>query len=154
MSNLRFLLRLHNRAWDAVNRAEGSAPAADAGGAQEAGSDSDSDVELLGLRTRLVERAAEGGRLAKSIPGPTLEQSARFENQAISRAWQEFLRESFGDPGPVNHDTGSSSGSLEKTTNHLLAQICDPLDTQPQMPPLEAAGAFGDVVRLARLGSS
>lgn len=148
MSNLRFLLRLNNRAWDAVNRYESGVPP-DNGG-QAADSDSDSDIELLGWRTRLVERAAEGSRFAMTIPSPTVpavsDQPAKFVNQTISNALQELLRESFGDTGPVNHDTGSTSGSLENTTNYLLTQICDPMATQGTMPLDNDRSLFGVAV--------
>lgn len=66
VGNLQWLLRLRSRALSKMHAAPNGG--GDAGRAMDPEqSDSDEDVELLGWRTRLIERAAAGAQTAKTI---------------------------------------------------------------------------------------
>ncbi|WVR05539.1 hypothetical protein IAU60_002557 [Kwoniella sp. DSM 27419] len=139
VQNLRWLLRLRQRAVDRTGqvreRAEGS---------QGPDSDTETDAGLLGWRTRLIERAARGGRQkatsiqTKSPASTGVAVPGDFEKiiRSIPQAIQEHVAAGIPSTGSMSESPSSQIAS----TDQLLHQFWDPMmsnqDSTSQTPQL------------------
>ncbi|WVQ67495.1 uncharacterized protein L199_005695 [Kwoniella botswanensis] len=141
VNNLRWLLRLRVQAARKIEKAIGGQSTAQQTN-YDVGSDSeDENIELIGWRTRLIERISKGGQTAKTISQTTPTASAATEsptadvNDTISVALQQLL----GTSNTISAQDGQrSSTSMDNesndffgnSTNDLLHQFWDPLMLQ------------------------
>ncbi|WVW85195.1 hypothetical protein I302_107233 [Kwoniella bestiolae CBS 10118] len=141
VNNLRWLLRLRAQAARKIEKAVGGQSVAQST-TYDVGSDSeDENIELIGWRTRLIERVSKGGQTAKTISQTTPSASAATEsptadvNDTISVALQQLLGTSDlvsaheGQQSSAGMDN-ESSDFFGNSTNDLLHQFWDPLMLQ------------------------
>ncbi|OCF30850.1 hypothetical protein I317_05061 [Kwoniella heveanensis CBS 569] len=141
LNNLRWLLRLRAQAARKIQRSTGGTGSHTPQGSGGEESD-DENIELIGLKTRLIERASKGLQTAKTIfqstpsaTGTTEESPNANVHDTISMALQELLYSS-GAPGqnlPEVSDAVATSDPTDlndTSTNDLLHQFWDPMMLQ------------------------
>ncbi|KAK6909911.1 hypothetical protein L486_00437 [Kwoniella mangroviensis CBS 10435] len=138
LHNLRWLLRLRAQAIRKVQKSSGemggTQPGADLGEESD-----DENVELIGLKTRLIERASRGTQTAKTILQVTpaasgiTESPSNIINDTISLALQDILysSETSGQNAPtVSKEITSNNDVNDSSTNDLLHEFWDPMMLQ------------------------
>ena len=115
VNNLQWLLKLRQRAADKMARAARSAGSGDKTGNGQVGEeqgegDADSDdVELLGWRTRLIQRAAKTQTATTiSVPSPLNSGTSASPNAAVAATITNALQQHFAPTAGVTGDTNTS----------------------------------------------
>ncbi|WRT69339.1 uncharacterized protein IL334_006323 [Kwoniella shivajii] len=138
LNNLRWLLRLRAQAARKIDRTV----APDMQAESTADSD-DENIELIGWRTRLIERVSKGSQKARTISHNTPSVSGATEspnadvNDTVSIALQQLLGNSQGQGQEFHNPAQSGSGVnissnelFDTSTNDLLHQFWDPMMLQ------------------------
>ncbi|WWC88880.1 uncharacterized protein L201_003795 [Kwoniella dendrophila CBS 6074] len=138
LNNLRWLLRLRAQAGRKIEKSTSGMPSETH---QETGEDSeDENIELIGLKTRLIERASRGSQVSKTIfqttpsaSGLTEDSPTTHVHDTISKAVQDLLFNT-GAPGQnipaVSNVIADSTDLSDTSTNDLLHQFWDPMMLQ------------------------
>ncbi|BEI84665.1 hypothetical protein CcaverHIS002_0500660 [Cutaneotrichosporon cavernicola] len=132
--NLQWLLKLRQRASDRIARALANAGTKDGLTEAEDLSDSD-DVELLGWRTRLIQRATHGATPIQTattiaLPSP---RTSTSPNAAVQATVANALAAHF--------EPTQTSPHTDASTEALMAQFWDPMLLQ-DMPDLMGSSSF------------
>ncbi|WWC94364.1 hypothetical protein V866_001206 [Kwoniella sp. B9012] len=138
LNNLRWLLRIRAQATRKIEKSSGEAEGVQL--QNGVGEESDDDnVELIGLKTRLIERASRGAQTAKTILQVTPTASGitgsppNDINDTISIALQDLLHSSVmsgpNEPALDNEVTDNSDAN-DTSTNDLLHEFWDPMMLQ------------------------
>ncbi|ORY26987.1 fungal-specific transcription factor domain-domain-containing protein [Naematelia encephala] len=131
VQNLRWLMQLRLRATQAMDRIS-----RDVSQVETSPDELDVvDVELLGWRTRLVERAG-GHTLATTIsPSSSGLRVTPSPNTAVNQTISRAVQQLFTDDLPVDDHLDGASMNVESTADFLLSQICEPMFA-PSVPDL------------------
>ncbi|RSH91564.1 hypothetical protein EHS25_009863 [Saitozyma podzolica] len=125
--NLRWLLRLRKRSFETLSR--GPSQRVDAGDAVPL--DAEDDRELLGWRTRLIQRMGKGVQKATTIVPPV--NSTPSPYSAMTQTMTEVLQQQLGSnpiqPLQTTLPIDTSSEQLYEATDELLRSFWDPVAT-------------------------
>nr|XP_019051366.1 hypothetical protein I302_01815 [Kwoniella bestiolae CBS 10118]OCF30296.1 hypothetical protein I302_01815 [Kwoniella bestiolae CBS 10118] len=134
VKNLQWLLQLRNRALAKLDATKGARM-----GDDTEDQDDPESVEVLGWRTRLVERASQNKQTTKTIESPSAAQAAE--------ALMNSLSSSFGYQGSQSDaPTNEFSSSTQAMTDSLLHDFWDPMilqdvfnNTNNQTPTIDSS---------------
>lgn len=137
VKNLQWLLRLRSRAWSRISRVPNN-PNGDQNQLVSSEHSDDEDIELIGWRTRLIQRAGKGLQKAtivsQTTPTHTDPQATPSPNAAVNKTISLALQQHFGlgSERPIAQDQQSSTSSnpLDNATDQLLHQFWDPMMLQ------------------------
>ena len=136
VKNLQWLLRLRGRAYSKMSRLANVSHSGPPG--TEEPSD-DEDIELIGWRTRLIERAGNGLQKATTISSTTptahFAQATPSPSTAVSQTIALALQQHFGPistdkPAMIDQPSADSSSLIDSSTDQLLHQFWDPMMMQ------------------------
>ncbi|WWC87429.1 uncharacterized protein L201_002318 [Kwoniella dendrophila CBS 6074] len=130
VQNLRWLLRLRQRATDRIEQSQQQAQE----GQNSPDSDTETDAGLLGWRTRFIERVGQGNQKATSIstrsPAASIHTPTRDIEEVIKSIPQAIQQHIASNLPEMASLTGSSSASpcvQTNSTDQLLHQFWDPM---------------------------
>ncbi|OXG79806.1 hypothetical protein C345_05536 [Cryptococcus neoformans A2-102-5] len=134
IQNLRWLLRLRQRANGRIEQSKGQGQTHQQDVQETPDSDTETDAGLLGWRTRLIERVGQGNQKATSVStrSPVASGSiSTAEIEGVIRSIPQAIQAHVASDLPYHAPlTGSSSGSPPvqiNSTDHLLHQFWDPM---------------------------
>ncbi|WVW79040.1 hypothetical protein I302_101003 [Kwoniella bestiolae CBS 10118] len=129
VQNLRWLLRLRQRALDRIEQSQQGPQEA-----QEPDSDTETDAGLLGWRTRFIERVGRGTQKATSISTRSPAASGQTPNKdiegiikSIPEAIQQHIASDLPEIAPVTGSSSTSPPVQSNSIDHLLHQFWDPM---------------------------
>lgn len=138
--NLQWLLKLRQRASDRIARAERAEALAASGepgkaravattvvreGIEDSGSDSE-EVELLGWRTRLIQRATRGHGETPAQTATTIALSSPL-NSGISASTNAAVQATVANALAAHFEPVQTSPATDTSTDALMAQFWDPM---------------------------
>jgi hypothetical protein len=123
VKNLQWLFRLRQRAQERISRAQ----ALPGSNREDPPSEDEDDIELIGWRTRLIQRAAKGTQTATTISSntPGLSNATPSPHTVMTQTITQALQQHFG-PGddgapPEDRPSTSSSNPMESSTDVLVS---------------------------------
>ncbi|GFZ52287.1 hypothetical protein JCM24511_10060 [Saitozyma sp. JCM 24511] len=147
VKNLQWLFRLRQRAQERISRAQ----ALPGSNREDPPSEDEDDIELIGWRTRLIQRAAKGTQTATTISSntPGLSNATPSPHTVMTQTIAQALQQHFG-PGddgapPEDRPSTSSSNPMESSTDVLLHQFWDPMLLQ-DLPASDENGSAANAM--------
>jgi hypothetical protein len=126
VKNLQWLFRLRQRAQERISRVQ-LLPGSNR---EDPPSEDEDDIELIGWRTRLIQRAAKGTQTATTISSntPGLSNATPSPHTVMTQTIAQALQQHFG-PGdegapPEDRPSTSSSNPMESSTDVLASPSC------------------------------